>query len=335
MMIKANGFVPRNNHLVVLCHGLLGTSLDLKYLADSLSNKGYVVHRTNSHQLHKSMVGVKSVTQSILQEVLQIKAENPSLQKISIVGNSLGGILARYLAALMYEPETNTFSGLQPGFLLTTATPHLGVLHYTVFDEYAIDNFVFPLRRIVATLAGTSGLDLAFCDVAEFPDLPNSLLYQMATEEYYLAPLKAFSHRRLYANIKNDFLVPLGTSGILDDNEINYYQKALQTTTASGILFRIPANVSIEKDTHTFDPKIAQRYEHSQYLEQMMKGLNSVGWEKLLVYFPSFFPSAHNKIMALTKFYEPFDTWMGYKQGVFIVDDMVKWVESLEQEGSA
>lgn len=180
---------------------------------------------------------------------------------------------------------------------------------------------------------GQSGLDLAMCDtpeIAQTLNIPNSLLYQMSTNETYLAPLRAFKHRRLYANLWNDFLVPLGTSAMLDDEEIRSYHQSIPTSTSSGILHHLPASQSIDKTTYTFHPTYPQRYAHVHHLETMMRRMNSLGWEKLIVYFPSLMPNAHNKIMALTKFYEPIDTWLGYKEGKFVVDNMVEWIESLE-----
>lgn len=208
-------------------------------------------------------------------------------------------------------------------------------MHYTLLDEYHVPYFSFPLRRIAASAFGRSGIDMSLSDS---PDVTNSLLYQMATNESYLAALKCFPHRRLYANLWNDFLVPFGTSGIVDDEEIAFYQQGLFTKKDSGILFHLPppslphTHNNSSQYAYTLHPKYPQRYQHAMHVQAMLTGLNSVGWEKLFVYFPSFFPSAHNKIMAMTKFHEPFDTWLGYKEGVFLVDGMVAWIESLEDE---
>lgn len=73
----------------------------------------------------------------------------PELQKISFVAHSLGGLIARYAIALLYEPATQTdcheeyekdvndacsnqpmgqgkIAGLEPMNFITFATPHLG-----------------------------------------------------------------------------------------------------------------------------------------------------------------------------------------------------------------
>lgn len=117
---KAHSLVSRNNHLVVLCHGLLGANLDLKYLSDSLEKKGYLVYRVKGNELHESTYGIKVGGETIIEEINRVKQENPSLQKISLIGNSMGGIYARYVAAQLYNKKTNTIADLEPGFLLVS-----------------------------------------------------------------------------------------------------------------------------------------------------------------------------------------------------------------------
>lgn len=72
---------------------------------------------------------------------------HPSLQKISFVGHSLGGLIARYAIGRLYEQESREelphnsddigdtcpirepkerIAGLEPVYFITFATPHLG-----------------------------------------------------------------------------------------------------------------------------------------------------------------------------------------------------------------
>lgn len=64
---------------------------------------------------------------------------HPSLQKISFVGHSLGGLVARYAIGRLYEQELpqnsdkisveepkESIAGLAPVYFITSATPHLG-----------------------------------------------------------------------------------------------------------------------------------------------------------------------------------------------------------------
>lgn len=80
-------------------------------------------------------------------QVISVKMRHPGLQKISFVAHSLGGLIARYAVARLYEPDimengncrTNgpenpcveeiskeRIAGLKPINFITSATPHLG-----------------------------------------------------------------------------------------------------------------------------------------------------------------------------------------------------------------
>lgn len=88
----------------------------------------------------------------IISQVISVVSSHPDLLKISFVGHSLGGLIARYAVALLYQQnvtpkhgeengendgdESNKSSlsekprghiaGLEPMNFITFATPHLG-----------------------------------------------------------------------------------------------------------------------------------------------------------------------------------------------------------------
>lgn len=49
-----------------------------------------------------------------------------SLERISIIAHSMGGLIARYALGLLYNPASRTVCGLEPCHFVTLATPHLG-----------------------------------------------------------------------------------------------------------------------------------------------------------------------------------------------------------------
>ena len=85
-------------------------------------------------------------------QVKSVIKRHPGVQKISFVAHSLGGLIARYAVARLYEPETvrepsqengdcrtngpenpcleesskGKIAGLEPINFITSATPHLG-----------------------------------------------------------------------------------------------------------------------------------------------------------------------------------------------------------------
>ena len=65
-------------------------------------------------------------------QIKRLVSANPFLRDISIVGNSLGGLYARYAVSLLYEPRAKSIAGLRPKTFMTVATPHLGVRRFLV-----------------------------------------------------------------------------------------------------------------------------------------------------------------------------------------------------------
>jgi hypothetical protein len=99
-----------------------------------------LVLRPACNALTRSFDGVEEGASRIADEIREVVAAHPTLARLSLIGNSLGGIYARYAAALLFEPAPSssgdsgsggrcggTMAGLIPDTFLTTATPHLGV----------------------------------------------------------------------------------------------------------------------------------------------------------------------------------------------------------------
>lgn len=149
---------------------------------------------------------------------------------ISIVGNSLGGLYARYAVAELFRRCTVPLDCLQKtnvagcdkpddendlvmrldgkyrlhlNVFCTTAAPHLGLSGHT---------FV-PLPRSaelgVARALGETGHDLFRL---------NTLLHEMAIDPFFLRPLGLFRKRVAYANAYGtDFPVPVSTAAFLSE----------------------------------------------------------------------------------------------------------------------
>jgi Putative serine esterase (DUF676) len=133
---------------------------------------------------------------------------------ISLVGNSFGGLYARYAVAKLAETLQSKVTSqvdmilddryrVHLNVFCTTATPHLGLAGHTYV----------PLPRSaefgVAAALGESGRDLFRL---------NPLLLDMATENYYIKPLGHFRKRLAYANAYGtDFPVPTRTAAFLSE----------------------------------------------------------------------------------------------------------------------
>jgi predicted alpha/beta-fold hydrolase len=114
--------VNRNgaNHLVVLCSGFLGSSNNLKYLASKLEESGFVVVRSKSNDGPRSLLGVQRGAERMKEEILDEIKSHPNLKKISFVGNSLGGLYARYALKLFFDRSTSTIHGLEPEYFMVS-----------------------------------------------------------------------------------------------------------------------------------------------------------------------------------------------------------------------
>ena len=152
-----------------------------------------------------------------------------------------------------------------------------------------------------------------------------TLLYNMATRDEYLIPLKSFTKRRLYANLLQDFVVPLGTAAILNNKMVSSLR--LKYRGDSGFVSTLvsPANAdnNIHKDEINHD-------EDDIHITTMIKSLDLCGWEKIVVNFKTIVPIAHNKLCALER--KPdflFQTLLGFSEGKFVMDNATDFIANL------
>mmetsp|Transcript_14262 Transcript_14262/g.21528 ORF Transcript_14262/g.21528 Transcript_14262/m.21528 type:complete len:365 (-) Transcript_14262:112-1206(-) len=182
-------------HLVVLVHGYSGRPQDLSYLARALEQKNAAVLAVTSND-GRTTDGVIAGGRRVAAEVNAILEKNLHFKSISILGNSLGGLYARYAIA-----ELKLYHGLRPAAFVTTAAPHLGVKSGTLYGpllgiaSYATSNLVpSSISQTMHDLVNTNGI-------------LNELL-----QERYLKPLRSFSARIALAPLSKDFMVPFSSA---------------------------------------------------------------------------------------------------------------------------
>ena len=116
----------------------------------------------------------------LVSEVKQQVDALPSLRSISLVGVSMGGLVCRSAAGMMYCPSDGTISGLHPDSLCCMASPMLGIRKTLPW-----------IARAAFWLFGTRGNQtLTDLTLAE-PDGMIRTLEQL-TEGIYLDALRAF-----------------------------------------------------------------------------------------------------------------------------------------------
>jgi esterase/lipase len=114
--------ISQRDHLIVLSHGLMGYPTDLDYLASLLRQSGCVVLQSTSNQYYKTIDGIPTASSRLIEEIRTVHQENPQLKKISFVGNSLGGLFARYTVAILKNMSTDGLLGLEPQRFMTVSS---------------------------------------------------------------------------------------------------------------------------------------------------------------------------------------------------------------------
>jgi Putative serine esterase (DUF676) len=310
-----------SDHLVVLSHGIMGTGEDLGYLANLLEQSGCSVLTSVSNEKLKSLGGLKTGGENLASEILKCVANNRNLKRLSVVGNSLGGLYTRYAMKLLFNASDKTIGGLKPNRFMSIATPHLGVQNWTFVDDFGFTAPMF-VKRLVSRSMLSTGRDIFSMEDKNIEE--ETLLFKMATNEAYLSPLRCFSDRRLYANLNRDFVVPLGTAAFMDKASVDNLRKVHNGESGIVTVLKIPAtspNTLISTDEN------GNCREEEESTDTMIGRLNDLGWDKVIVNFPGVLPIAHNKICALSR--EPkwlYETVLGFNAGQFVMKDANEWL---------
>lgn len=189
------------SHLVVLAHGLSGTSRDLLRLETALALDSSILALSVRGNEGRTKDGITKGSARIVDEVRVAVAANPCLRRISFVGNSLGGLYVRAAACQLLEVSrlrlgNDLIAGLAPEVLVTIASPHLGTRLLPWCPPF--------LHPVAPLFVGVTASDLF---------LTTPLLVEM-TDERHLRALRAFRRRVLYANSAGDLMVQPHTASI-------------------------------------------------------------------------------------------------------------------------
>ncbi|KAI1739020.1 putative serine esterase-domain-containing protein [Xylaria scruposa] len=209
--MEFNGGSLAANHLCVLVHGLWGNPNHMNQVAKAIRDVHpkeelylLLAKRNSGNFTYDGIeLGGERVCVEIEEEIEAIRRKGGNITKLSIVGYSLGGLVARYAIGLLYAK--GVLDQIDPINFTTFATPHLGVRaplrgwYDTVWNGLG-----------VKTLS-ESGRQLFIVD--EFRDTDRPLLSILADPgSIFIMGLKKFKRRTLYSNIINDKTVSHYTS---------------------------------------------------------------------------------------------------------------------------
>lgn len=194
-------------------YSLWGNPNHLWYLASALreqypEDKAHILvakRNAGSFTYDGIELGGERVTQEIEQTLEELEGKGQHIKKISVIGYSLGGLVARYAIGLLYN--RGWFEKLQPVNFTTFATPHLGVR--TPLLGY--HNHIWNV--LGARLLSMSGRQLFTID--SFRETGRPLLSVLAdSDSIFIKALAKFKHKSLYSNIVNDRSAVYYTTGI-------------------------------------------------------------------------------------------------------------------------
>lgn len=247
--------IDMSTHLVVCTHGVWGTRAHFNYIVEQLlesnsktmefyqddstciedslaelkSRQGddvVVIYRTRGNEGYSTYDGIDVCGARLAEEAETLIAliENNSERKvdrISMAGYSLGGLMSRYAVGLLYT--RGVFNRIPPASFTTFCTPHVGV---RVLGESRLAS---AFNSLAGSLMGKTGKQLFLEDRVRVRETamtdsnrerfskPMPLLEVMSyPESSFSKGLEAFKHRNLYANVVNDSRTAWYTAGIYD-----------------------------------------------------------------------------------------------------------------------
>lgn len=155
-----------------------------------------MVYKTGSHLGYLTYDGIdvngKRISDEIVAETDRLNYSG-EVVKLSMVGYSLGGLIARYAIGVLYSQDY--FSTIQPTYFVTFCSPHVGVLSPASGIAARLFNQVAP------HLLAHSGSHLFLRDSEHHSPL---LVWMATPRSVFFKALALFQHRTLYSNVIND-----------------------------------------------------------------------------------------------------------------------------------
>ena len=185
--------------LVVVVHGLLGHPRNVQRLACALVESGAHVHvsrATTGHTTGSIVACAERLAADVEEQLCRER-----VRTVSFVGFSLGGLHCR--AALKPLAAVFRRMGVRPLLFASLATPNLGLVCRAGLVKSVLRAVPWPVMRELVLADGKD----------EEP-----LLYRMATDEEYLAPLRQFEARVVVGNACGDRTVPCSTATLRTRN---------------------------------------------------------------------------------------------------------------------
>ncbi|KAI8550150.1 hypothetical protein RHMOL_Rhmol06G0082300 [Rhododendron molle] len=315
-------------HLVIMVNGLIGSAQDWRYASKQLIKRypqDVIVHCSESNYSTLTFHGVDVTGNRLADEVIAVIERYPYVKKLSFIAHSLGGLIARYAIAKLYdrvithktsqengecrseeskdslpqEKFKGKIAGLEPMNFITFATPHLGSRGHKQAPAFC---GIYTLEKVVSRASwflGRTGNHLFLRDGGE-EKLP--LLVQMANDSDglpFISALQSFRRRVAYANARYDHLVGWGTSSLRRQSELPRRKSLSRSDTYPHIINVEEAKAADTGEEMSLEAQV-NRCKTITMEEAMIRGLTKVSWERVDVDFRGTTQRflAHNTIQA-------------------------------------
>ncbi|KAL1200154.1 hypothetical protein V5N11_019656 [Cardamine amara subsp. amara] len=286
------------DHLVVMVHGILGSTDDWKFGAEQFVKKlpdKVFVHCSEKNVSALTLDGVDVMGERLASEVLEIIQRKPNIRKISFIAHSLGGLAARYAIGKLYKPANQedslgdsserpsegTICGLEAMNFITVATPHLGSMgNKQVPFLFGFSSIEKVAGLVIHWIFKRTGRHLFLKDEEEGKPPLLRRMVEDTDDCHFISALRAFKRRVVYSNVSYDHVVGWRTASIRRVSELPKWEDSLNE--------KYPHIVYEELCKACDAEDIPEGENHSSDIEEeMIKGLSSVSWEKVDVSFHS------------------------------------------------
>jgi hypothetical protein len=219
-----------NHHIDLLIWALLtfsiwGNPSHLQYIESQLkevqvtSSEKIHIHKTGSHSGYLTYDGIdvngKRTSDEIWERTRALEEHGDKVTKLSVVGYSLGGLIARYAIGILQSQEY--FEEIEPINFVAFCSPHVGVLN-PVNDRL----FIKAYNLVSPHFLGHTGQQLFLNDKIGNLDgqiFPKPILVWMADpKSVFFKGLQSFKHVSLYSNVVNDRRCGWFTAAVSDND---------------------------------------------------------------------------------------------------------------------
>ncbi|KAL8199638.1 hypothetical protein R6Q57_013206, partial [Mikania cordata] len=307
-------------HLVVMVNGLIGSAKNWRFAAKQFLKKypnDLIVHCSKCNSALATLDGVDVMGARLADEVISVIQRHPNLHKISFIGHSLGGLIARYAVAKLYTQDCTNQSfegngnyisqeklensvtevnfcskhnsngkigGLEPINFITIATPHLGSRGHRQVPMFCGIRILERLGYHTSGVLKRTGRHVYLKDKI---DGQPPLLVQMTndTEDLkFISALQSFKRRVAYANVLSDHLVGWSTSSIRYRSELPKRKNLARSGRYPHILKEGAVNTP-EQESSKNQEANNHMTKTATMEDTMIRGLSKLCWERVDVSF--------------------------------------------------